>query len=594
MANDTILTPGGEHWEEPTTPITGGPYLERDKYLGEYEDEAEKSLIRDNINVYSKDQVYTQQEAKIKIDETLKKAFEKYLTEEDPHGILPKVSLLIKDAVKTDGSTPFTEPQKGVDPIEDFHLATQRFVKKILKDHINSDDPHRILPDVEDMLKQYVKQSQVYFKDRLYTKDEINNQASQYIRKDGTTPFTKAQLGADPQIDGHLTTKRYVDKVIYEHLVSIDPHGFIELLNNRLANYAKVANVYDKTQTYSRIQIDSIIKSLVQDAANSALRDHLHQFDPHHILDKVKKEKYVKQDGSVPFRSPQKGQDAIDPKDLVTLRQLQKAINEMSDEIKSTPPVWITSGPVESSVGHVEDKSPVPPTMTFQEIMDAIFYGKSISLDAPDYVMIGHTCEVTMCIHGSLALVEYAELWQGDQLLGTYPASMFEGGCLTVDSLPIYEDTEFTFKVFYTNGTVYEESKLVKCSMPVFVGLLPKWKPGYTITFDYLKELETEDTEGTQNRFLDYGDNVKSISFKYRFKDVKLRHPFIVVPADYPNLSSMVTKSQSFGLEAFDVIDMIPFQIPGVEKDIIFKIYIYRQALSSLNQKVTFKFEAKE
>ena len=30
------------------------------------------------------------------------------------------------------------------------------------------------------------------------------------------------------------------------------------------------------------------------------------------------------------------------------------------------------------------------------------------------------------------------------------------------------------------------------------------------------------------------------------------------------------------GEDAFDVIDMIPLKVPGVEKDIIFKIYIYR------------------
>jgi hypothetical protein len=33
----------------------------------------------------------------------------------------------------------------------------------------------------------------------------------------------------------------------------------------------------------------------------------------------IRQEKYVKQDGSVPFKAPQKGVDAIDPQDLVTL-----------------------------------------------------------------------------------------------------------------------------------------------------------------------------------------------------------------------------------------------------------------------------------
>nr|DAU17980.1 MAG TPA: hypothetical protein [Bacteriophage sp.] len=38
----------------------------------------------------------------------------------------------------------------------------------------------------------------------------------------------------------------------------------------------------------------------------------------------------------------------------------------------------------------------------------------------------------------------------------------------------------------------------------------------------------------------------------------------------------MSTTPQKFGVDAFDVIDMIPLKVPGVEKDIIFKIYIYR------------------
>ena len=76
----------------------------------------------------------------------------------------------------------------------------------------------------------------------------------------------------------------------------------------------------------------------------------------------------------------------------------------------------------------------------------------------------------------------------------------FTDGCVTVDSLPITEDTEITFKVYYTNDTMREESKSIKCGFPVFVGLLPKWKFGYTITMDYLIELSKT---GSNNEFLD-------------------------------------------------------------------------------------------
>ena len=53
----------------------------------------------------------------------------------------------------------------------------------------------------------------------------------------------------------------------------------------------------------------------------------------------------------------------------------------------------------------------------------------------------------------------------------------------------------------------------------------------------------------------------------------------------------MVNSSQKFGIDAFDVINMIPLTVPGVSEDIVFKIYVYKQALSSLNQDVTFNFE---
>ena len=592
MAN-TILTPGEENIEQ--TPVEKAtPYLEKDNYLSEFQTDGEKAVARENLDVYSKDSVYNKTESDILLDKTIKEAFDKYLNMEDPHGILPTVEEMIEGMVKSDGTTPFLMPQRGVDPVQDYHLATKRFVTKLLKEHIDSEDPHRILPEVEDILEQYVKQSQVYFKDQLYTKNEIDQRNNQYIKGDGTTPFTRPQVGADPQIDSHLSTKRYVDQIMYKHLVDVDPHGFISILNKRLASYAKANNVYDKTQTYSRVQVDSIIRSLVSEAAKEAIIDHLNEFDPHNILAEVRKLKFVKQDGSTPFKNPQKGADAVDPQDLVTLHQVEEKVQKVQQAITDIPePIWITSGPVESTVGHVEDNTPMPEKMTLQEIMDAIFYGKGICLEVPEYVIISKTCEVTMCIHGSTGLIQLAQLFQNGELVYTFTGKDFENGCITVDSLPLFEDAEFVFKVTYTNGSVHEETKLVHCYMPVCVVLLPKGKFANTITMDYLIELCNEDSEGTENRFLNYGKDLTTFTFKYNFTDPKLRHPFIVLPADYPDLESMVTKSQSFGLDAFDVIDMIPLMVPGVENDIIFKVYVYRQALSNLNQEVTFNFKPK-
>lgn len=591
MADNSILTPG---YQDPIeTPVTSPPQedcLIKDNFLSEYETEEEKSVVRENLNVPSKDSVYSRQDVDTQVSEKIRATIQEYLNMEDPHGILPTVAEMIADMVKSDGSTPFTAPQTGVDPQTAQHLTTKNYVDKLVREHVNADDPHNILPEVAILLEKYVRITDVYVKSQLYTKQDIDNQAKNYIRKDGSTPFTKAQIGADPQIDSHLATKRYVDKSLYNHQVDVDPHGFLTILNQRLASYAKKKDVYDKTQTYSRTQIDSIIHNLVNETIDASLQSFMDTVNDK--FEYIRLQKYVKQDGSVPFRGPQAGVDAVEEEHLTTLRQLNQAVEDLeqnlTEQIQAKECLWKTSGPVQSTVGHIDDNTPVPATMSLQEVLDAIFYGKGISISAPDYVTINNKVPITLCVHGSTGLINVAELYQDGKLIISFVKEDFENGCVTVDSLPIIEDTEFTFKVIYTNEAVHEESITVKAALPIFVGLLPKWKFGNVITWNYLKELASE--EPNNNQFINSSNNLNQISINYSFQDTKLRHPFIVVPVSYPDLDNMSTTPQRFGIDAFDVIDMIPLQVPGVEKDIIFKIYIYRQALSSLNQEVTFNF----
>lgn len=591
MADNSILTPG---YQDPIeTPVTSPPQedcLIKDNFLSEYETEEEKSVVRENLNVPSKDSVYSRQDVDTQVSEKIRATIQEYLNMEDPHGILPTVAEMIADMVKSDGSTPFTAPQTGVDPQTAQHLTTKNYVDKLVREHVNADDPHNILPEVAILLEKYVRITDVYVKSQLYTKQDIDNQAKNYIRKDGSTPFTKAQIGADPQIDSHLATKRYVDKSLYNHQVDVDPHGFLTILNQRLASYAKKKDVYDKTQTYSRTQIDSIIHNLVNETIDASLQSFMDTVNDK--FEYIRLQKYVKQDGSVPFRGPQAGVDAVEEEHLTTLRQLNQAVEDLeqnlTEQIQAKECLWKTSGPVQSTVGHIDDNTPVPATMSLQEVLDAIFYGKGISISAPDYVTINNKVPITLCVHGSTGLINVAELYQDGKLTISFVKEDFENGCVTVDSLPIIEDTEFTFKVIYTNEAVHEESITVKAALPIFVGLLPKWKFGNVITWNYLKELASE--EPNNNQFINSSNNLNQISINYSFQDTKLRHPFIVVPVSYPDLDNMSTTPQRFGIDAFDVIDMIPLQVPGIEKDIIFKIYIYRQALSSLNQEVTFNF----
>lgn len=586
---DTILTPGEETPSTPTTTVE--KYLIKDNYLSEYSTD-EKAIVRNNLGVPLKDAVYDKSETASLLVQTITQAISDHLDKSDPHKILPIVKELLEGVVYNSGTTPFTSAQSGVDPVKDSDLTTKRFVVNLLQEHLGVSDPHKILPQVLSILKDYVKESEIYTKDQLYTKKELDNKATQYVLKDGSTPFTKAQSGVDPTSGNHLSTKRYVDKVMLQHVDSADPHNFLSILTNKLAYYAKKSDVYAKAQTYSRAQIDTLIRQLVQDAADAALSSHLDAYDPHNIIPEVKNLKYVKQDGTTAFTARQKGVDAKESQDLVTLHQVNDKIQAVKDSIKNLQPIWITSGPVQSTVGFLEDNTPVPQSMTLQEVCDAIFYGSGISLTTPDSVIIANSCPVTMCISGSTGLVDKANLYQGNELIYSFTGSDFKDGCITVNSNPLLGDTTFTFIVTYTNGSKHSESKKVTCNTPIFVGLLPLFREAYTITMEYLKELQKNDKEGTQNQFINAGKDVKSVTFKYKFTDPDLRQPFIVVPETYPSLESMQISSQKFGREAFDIISKIPLKVTGVGT-VIFTVYVYKQALSSLDQEVTFNFESK-
>lgn len=592
---ETILTPGkdnGSNIEQ--TPTVNPGYLVKDNLLSEFQTDSEKSVARFNLGVLAAEDVYTKEEVEPVISERIARKIAEHLDSSD-HITEEAVLELLVDLVKNDGTTPFTAPQAGVDPVSNHDLATKIYVDRLIQNCLKIADKAKILEQVANTLRDYVKQEDVYTKDEVYTKDQINNQNTKFVKADGTTPFEKPQSGRTPQISSHLTTKGYVDALLQSHKVDIDPHGFTEKLNNKLRKYVLKDNVYDRTQTYSRGQIDYLIDKLVAAAVEEELRSHVDLDDPHGIIDKVKQLGYVHKDGSIAFTAPQKGVDAVNPQELVTLRQLLSSISEVRDEIGEIPePIWKTSGPVESTVGHVEDNTPVPDTMTLQEVCDAIFYGKGICLEVPEFVTITHTCEVTMCIHGSTGLIDHAELFQNGKVIASFFGEDFKDGCVTIDSEPLYSDAEFTFKVYYTNESIHEETKLVHCYLPVFVGLLPKWEFGNVVTMDRLIELSSEDPEGTQNKFLNYGKDLKSFTFGYKFQDAGLRHPFVVLPESYPDLDNMTTASQKFNVEAFDVIDMIPMRIPGMSTDTVYKMYIYKQALSSLNQDVTFNFIPKK
>lgn len=585
MADNSILTPGGSGNEciNPVNEqIDTSQFLKVDYRLGEFESESDKQIARINLGAAGINDVYDKTSADLKTLEAVKTSMDTHLATEDPHNIIPTIESKLEGFVKEDGTTPFLAPQTGVDPLTDFHLTTKRFVTALMDSHLAKTDPHNIIPLVEEILKVYVTTDQIYRKVELYTREQVDDLIKNFVRRDGTTAFLKPQLGVTPVADGHLSTKKYVDDVMFKHLVDADPHGFVTLLNQRLNNYFRKTETYSRAETYSRTQIDAIINQLVIDAARGAIEEHINQYDPHGTLKEIYSKHYVPRDGSVPFTAPQKGVDAVEDDELVTKRQLDASIVE--------EPVWITSGPVQTTVGFVEDETDPGEKLNLQEVMDAIFYGKSVDVKAPAYALLGSIVDVELFVRGSTGVISYAELWQNDELIGTYTKDDFELGQLTVKSLPINEETTFTFKVFYPNGTYLEASCTTKVAYDIFVGILPKWYAASNVNYDYLLQLVQSDPEN--NSIDSSGDLVSEIKHKYNFSSPReLKQIFVAMPKEYPDLVQMTTPSQQFGLESFDIISDIPFEIPGLSNSKIYKIYIFKESLVTLNLEVTFKFD---
>lgn len=588
---ETILTLGKDNSSNiEQTPTVDPGYLVKDKLLSEFKTEAEKSAARQNLGVLPAENVYTKEEIEPVIVDKISRKLAEHLDSSE-HITEEEIIELLADLVKIDGTTPFTAPQAGKDPVSNHHLTTKIYVDNLIQNCLKIADKAKILEQVTNILKDYVKCEDVYTKDEIYTKEEITSQNSNYVKIDGTTPFERPQSGRTPQISSHLTTKGYVDSLLQSHKDDIDPHGFTEKLSNKLRKYALKENVYDRTQTYSRGQIDQIIDKLVSISVEEALRSHKDLDDPHNIIEKVKQLGYVYKDGSVSFTAPQKGVDAKNPQELVTLRQLQSLEKTLKEDITNLPePIWITSGPVESQVGMVNEGDVLANQVSFQEAMDAIFYGKRVKLTVPELAPIGEKFLITLCIQGSLATVEYVEIYQNGENIGLITREQLqESNCITIDSLPIEGDAEIVAKVFYTNGSIHEVTATTKVSLPVFVGIINRRQFTNTVTYQQLLELHRQDPQN--NVFYDKGKHMQELTHNFNFDEDLEQKIIIALPTNYSNLDKMYNSAQMVTVDAFEIINMIPFAIPGSSEDVMYKLYSYKQDLYSLNSDITFKFK---
>lgn len=574
MSNDAILIPGEDDGvcdiPQETTPQE---YLTVNGSLKEIADSNSQALARTNLDVYSKSEVDDIKEGIISQannDREQTKAITNELKQN-----LENIEQTQNEFVKKDGSTPFESIQEGVTPSDNAQnaLVTVKYILNKLKSYSTTSDANKTLEDKLAILDNYALLSDVYKKSNTYCKAQINNLLESYVRTDGTTPFKYPQEGQYPKLRPHLSTKGYVDDTIKQHKNELDPHNFQAILNQKLANYYKKSETYTKAQTYSRLQLDQIIEQLVSDACKSLIEEHLNTTQH---LTSQDVQRIIKQ---------------YSVSNLVTKDDLEESLLQTKQDLSKLEPIWKTSGPVLTTVGFVEDNTELPAEMTVQEILDSIFYGAKISMHVANRVQIGESVDITLCLHGGVR-TDSITLYQGDEILEQFSDVDFAKGCITVQSNPITVDTVFRFVVLYTNGLEQETTSTVIAISPIFVGLLPKWKFGNTVTAEYLKELALEDPNN--NRFVSDYDEHEDIIQCYDFKDASLKHIFLVVPSDYSKLKEITTSSQRFGIDAFDIINMIPLQIEHAETDIIYTLYIYRQAISSLNQDVTFKFTSKE
>lgn len=593
-----------------STPEVQGDYLAHDNYLSEFKDEDEKSVARENLGVYGKEFLYTKDEAQLMVNEKIHAALRGYVSSSDLPAQLEALSEQIagEGYVKSNGTVPFTSPQsQSALPTENNHLTNKLYVDNLLTKHNNALDPHKTLEQVAVILADYAKLSETYKSSQLYTKREIDTLLNAFVKKDGSIPFTKPQIGVDPTVPSHLATARYVQLVMQNHKCEQDPHEFLATLKRYLSNYYTKSETYTKAQTYSRTQLLDIIKEQMGDLVEQAIATHeANDGSVSDLREFVLKElgKFIKADGSVTHTAPQSGQPGVEANDFVVMEQLTTAITELTAMLKAdiktatNQSTWIPSGRVRSTVGFVEDNMKMPREMTVQQICDAIFYGRRIGVVAPPFAEYGEPVCIKIFTHG-LGILEEVEIFKNGELIGTLTAEDFQlHDCAPRDNGAYYEycdtgefteDTEWKAVFHYSDCSEITDTATTRLSYPIFIGMVPYWwNAQEDITMTSLRELVNDDPDNCKF-FTHLGPEIGKLKAKFNFVDARQRSLVIVTPYDYPDLVRIITPTQEVEASAFAkwVQPMYP---NNVETGVLYKIYVFNQPLVKLDQVIKFHF----
>lgn len=591
-SNQTILNPGTSVCSDPVTQSETGALL-HDNFLSEFVDEREKALARTNLGVLASTDTMRTIEIENYVAQAMSDAINTHLAADDPHKILARVDKKLEGYVKTDGTVSMQAPLGGKNPVAPTDLTTKEYVDNALYAHASStNDPHKTMIKVKEELANYAPIDHVYGKSETYTQVQVDTLIKNMVRNDGTTPFLVPQQGVYPKSSLDLSTKGYVDDMLSQHKLETDPHGLVSMLEDRLKNYYTKDQVYTKDETYSRAQLNSKIEELMTPVVEAAINRHLLEDDPHHTMEMVKAMNYVKADGSVPFTNPQQGVPGIKQNDLATIGDVDYRVKLLNDVVQeqANDMVWNTSGPVQTTVGYVEDNTELPAKVTFQEIMDSIFYGDGVYLEVPPYAEYNAIVDVSMNIR-PITLIDVVKLYQDDVLIGTFQKVDFEDdGEYSVKSNPITNNpTTFRMEVTYTNGNIKTVTAQTKIAFAVYAGIMPKWMNGTQVTINWMETSVANDP--TNNNKFFTSEDVNEVTVSYNFTSpTELKSLYLALPVSYPNLISVETATQQINVNQFECVNNIPLTLND-GRIVMYKLYILRVGMCELNMDVTYKLQ---
>lgn len=199
-------------------------FLQKENYLGEFSNEApsedggtidEKALARLNLEVYSK------AETDDSVQQAIEEELNAHINANDPHrdraytdsriqntsdnfttqltNLRTSLERLINNVqntlvnnyalssqlnafVKKDGSTPFTNPQKGVDPTSKQHLATKNYVDRVadpkIREYLNSSEFRTLLNQISNsLIQEFITQLTQDLREQNERKELVISQA---------------------------------------------------------------------------------------------------------------------------------------------------------------------------------------------------------------------------------------------------------------------------------------------------------------------------------------------------------------------------------------------------------------------------------